>query len=347
MSISESDLKLMPAWREAAQVQGQIKTLPQDFVVEEILTYPLTGEGEHVFIFCEKTQLNTSDVVSHIKKQLGLKSVDIAYSGLKDKQAVTRQWLSVRSALSNDELKSQIQDSFSHEYGELKILKLQRNIKKLRIGDHGFNDFDIVLRDVRGDANLVDQRLENIRDGGFPNYFGMQRFGWQGSNLFAWQRWIDGGMPRIKRQRRSMLISSARSYLFNCALKSRVEDGSWQQIMAPEYFTGRSDQKAFLLDGLDIQQQQENDAGIIGAALCLPGLVKWQVNGELAAQSSHPWHQALEQLKVERGFRRLRAHAHDLQWQWLQGDTLRLRFRLARGVFATVLINEIIDIENK
>ena len=72
-----------------------IKQQAEDFYVDEILGFEPSGVGEHVFLHIEKRCLTTLAVRDAIAKLAGCKLMDVGYSGLKDKWAVTRQWFSV------------------------------------------------------------------------------------------------------------------------------------------------------------------------------------------------------------------------------------------------------------
>src|SRR6187399_3381665 len=68
---------------------------PDRFVVEEIPAYTPSGEGTHTFLWLEKHGLTTFDAINLIARAFGVAARDVGYAGMKDKQATTRQWLSV------------------------------------------------------------------------------------------------------------------------------------------------------------------------------------------------------------------------------------------------------------
>ena len=92
--MSEYNLQWPFAWG-VPLVQGNLKTLPEDFRVEEILPFTLTGEGEHLYLQITKTQLNTQDLLLEVSRTLQIPMKLISHAGLKDKQAVTTQWISL------------------------------------------------------------------------------------------------------------------------------------------------------------------------------------------------------------------------------------------------------------
>src|SRR3990167_7958759 len=75
-------------------VQGTIKSNPGDFLVEEVLGFAPDGKGEHLFLFIEKRELNTTDVQQILSRHFRKPLLQVSFSGMKDKQAVTRQWFS-------------------------------------------------------------------------------------------------------------------------------------------------------------------------------------------------------------------------------------------------------------
>ena len=75
--------------------RGRIKCAPEDFVVEEIPAYEPSGEGTHLFLKFEKKGLTTDAAVRSITKALGIEMRDVGIAGMKDKVAVTTQWVSV------------------------------------------------------------------------------------------------------------------------------------------------------------------------------------------------------------------------------------------------------------
>ena len=74
---------------------GRFKAAPEDFRVEELPAYLPSGEGEHLFLWVEKRALSTPQVASALAAELRLGEREVSYAGLKDRQAVARQWFCV------------------------------------------------------------------------------------------------------------------------------------------------------------------------------------------------------------------------------------------------------------
>ncbi|MEM8739114.1 MAG: tRNA pseudouridine(13) synthase TruD [Planctomycetota bacterium] len=185
---------------------GTLKNRPEDFLVDEQPLYEPCGEGEHLYLFIEKKQATTQDLVRRVAKAFRIKRSDVSYAGMKDKHAVTRQHLSVyRPGATPQEDHDALQRFAEYPYAQ--VLWADRHTNKLRRGHHGGNRFVIRLRDVPPTAVLQARPiLERLANDGFPNYLGEQRFGYrQNSHTLGklmlrgeWQPFLDEmlGRPR-------------------------------------------------------------------------------------------------------------------------------------------------------
>ena len=158
---------------------GLIKQTPEDFLVDEQPLYELSGAGEHVYLFIEKRQVTTTDVVARIARAFHVGKGSVGYAGLKDKHAVTRQLFSVHTPKGQftDHERSRI------EYEKVKVLWHTRHVNKLRTGHHAGNRFVIKVRGVPLSAVVhAKAALDEMSRRGVPNYVGPQRFGSRGVN---------------------------------------------------------------------------------------------------------------------------------------------------------------------
>jgi tRNA pseudouridine13 synthase len=188
----------------------------RDFTVEEIPLYEFTGEGEHLILKIRKKELTTWEMVDIISNHLGIKKREIGYAGLKDKHAMTIQYISILNVHSPK------LESFTHK--KIKILETIRHNNKIRVGHLKGNRFGIRLKKVLGvQRDKLDSVLKWIKDNGVPNYFGNQRFGTDGNNWEDGKRIIDGELKIRDRKSREFLVGSYQSYLFNNWLSKRVE----------------------------------------------------------------------------------------------------------------------------
>jgi tRNA pseudouridine13 synthase len=147
----------------------KLKQLPTDFVVEEIPNFAMSAEtDEHTVFLLEKQQVDTFDAIRRIAQRLRISLFEIGYAGLKDKHALSRQYVSIPTKYNVQGLKM---ESMSLTYvGYVR--------KKINIGNLVGNRFMITVRDV-GEAELDDiyGKAAEIPLSGVPNYFDSQRFG--------------------------------------------------------------------------------------------------------------------------------------------------------------------------
>lgn len=155
-------------------IGGQIRVKYEDFYVEEIPESEPSGEGPNTWFLIQKVGRETLDVVLDVARELGVDRKRMGFAGMKDKRAVTRQWICV----SNSEV-DKIKELEDKLYN-VEILKIMQNQKKLRIGQLIGNKFRILIRnteDPEADVQTANEILEELSRRGVPNYFGWQRFG--------------------------------------------------------------------------------------------------------------------------------------------------------------------------
>ncbi|MGC9517328.1 MAG: tRNA pseudouridine(13) synthase TruD [Methanomicrobiales archaeon] len=155
-------------------IGGKIRTTYEDFNVEEIPERIPSGKGPNIWIFIEKVGRNTLDVVLDMARILRISRKRMGFAGMKDKRAVTRQWICV----SNIDLPKILE--LEKKLHNVKILSILPNEKKLRIGQLIGNKFRILIRDVINRESAVETAnnvFEILLKTGVPNYYGWQRFG--------------------------------------------------------------------------------------------------------------------------------------------------------------------------
>ena len=333
-------------------LRARIRTTPEDFFVEELDAFAADGAGEHLLLTIEKRGMNTAFVAQRIAAWAGVPESAVGYAGMKDRHAVTRQRFSVqlpgREAPDIATLASDLPGSSPGQ--GLHVLAADRHARKLQRGALRGNRFVLVLRDVVGDVEAIERRLSELAAHGFPNYFGEQRFGHGGGNLEAAQRMFAG--QRVKREKRSLLLSAARSGLFNVVLAARVADGSWNRGLPGELW---------MLEGSRSLFGPEPDPAALAERVAAhdvhPSGPLWG-RGELrtvddcraleeAALAPYASIRAgLEAAGLKQERRALRTIAAGLQWEWLQSNVLRLAFELPPGSYATSLLRSLGDVED-
>ena len=188
-------------------LQARMRGSPEDFRVDEVDGFEPSGSGEHLLLDIEKRGMNTGFAAKRIAEWAGVPESAIGYAGMKDRHAVTRQRFSVHLPGREAPDVAGLQDD------ALRVLGQARHARKLPRGALAGNRFDLVLRDVQGDADAIDTRLRAIASRGVPNYFGEQRFGHGGGNVAEALAMFD--VRRVRREQRGLLLSAARSELFN------------------------------------------------------------------------------------------------------------------------------------
>ncbi|WP_419770201.1 MAG: tRNA pseudouridine(13) synthase TruD [Candidatus Marinarcus sp.] len=199
-----------------SKIDVLFKQTKEDFVVTEIPLYEFSGEGEHLIIKFRKKELTTWDAQQIFSEQLGCKARDIGYAGLKDKNAMTIQTISLpKSCAANVE-------KFNHP--NIKILETTYHNNKIRIGHLKGNKFFIRLKRVNlVDARKIEQVLGQIVSYGIPNYFGFQRFGIEGDNYKKGEQILNGTLKEKNRKLKQMYINAYQSHMFNAWLSKRIE----------------------------------------------------------------------------------------------------------------------------
>src|SRR6185295_15948415 len=77
----------------ATPLHFSYKESPDDFLVEELALYEPSGEGTHTWFWIEKRGLTTHAAARTLAQKLRKNPADAGIAGLKDAQAVTRQWI--------------------------------------------------------------------------------------------------------------------------------------------------------------------------------------------------------------------------------------------------------------
>lgn len=187
----------------------------EDFIVRESPLYDFSGTGEHLILHICKKDLSTSEALSLLSEVSGVKIKDFGYAGLKDKQGLTFQYLSMPKKFEST------LTHFSHP--KLKIMETFTHNNKLKIGHLRGNSFFIRLKKVSAlNALKIEQAFKTIENQGFANYFGYQRFGKFGDNYLEGLEILKGKKmknPKLK----NFLISAFQSELFNRYLSKRLE----------------------------------------------------------------------------------------------------------------------------
>jgi tRNA pseudouridine13 synthase len=141
---------------------------PEDFIVEEINDFEIKKSGNYKLYIVEKKSIESLFLMSYIGKMCNIPSKDVCIAGLKDKHAITKQYLTVPS---------QYDVSLPNEKG-IKITFVGFVDNAISAGDLLGNKFIITVRDIKkGELDGIYKKAETISEIGVPNYFDSQRFG--------------------------------------------------------------------------------------------------------------------------------------------------------------------------
>jgi tRNA pseudouridine13 synthase len=209
----------------------------------------------------------------------------------------------------------------------------------------------LILRQLRGPRDAAELVLAKIAAQGVPNYFGPQRFGRDASNLRRAARFLAGEGGRPKPEQKRMLLSAARSYLFNRVLAERVRRGDWNQAVPGEVMLLDGSNRQFLAESPDEEirrRVREHDIhpsgplpGRQGRTLAPLGTAARLEQEVLAEAPGAAWIDALVRQGADSERRPLRLVPADLAWKWLAADALQLTFSLPAGAFGTTLVREL------
>lgn len=311
--------------------------------------------------------MNTSFVADQLAKWAKIPSRDVGYSGLKDRQAVTTQWFSLR--IPKGELPSTSFDEFmmanlSSELESVQVLEQTWHSKKLNRGTHKANHFKIHLRDIQvgDDTNIdttkIDAALNIMATNGVPNYFGEQRFGRQGNNIASALEWFEQGTingrkphPKKSRDLQSLLLSSARSAIFNQIVSARVEQGNWDKALEGDVFNLNGSGSVFTVEQIDQEIQNRLASGDIHPTAPLWGIKNDKVDAAAKALEQQVVEQnpilqrlaqGLETKELKTMRRATRLPVSNLSWSWPDEQSLLLQFTLPTGTFATSVLSALV-----
>ena len=321
---------------------GKIRSVPEDFIVQETLAFEPSGVGEHVFLYIEKTGENTDYVARQLARYANVRQRDVSYAGLKDRHAATCQWFSVWLPGKADP------DWTPFETDGIKVLHTVRHARKLKRGVLSGNRFKLIIRDWQGDKENTIRQLDAIKAYGIANYYGSQRFGNQGQNVNKAQAMFDGA--KVGREQRSLYLSAARSYLFNQILACRITQNNWNQPVAGDTYQFDRSHSCFKSDLPDAEIIRRLAAKEIHPTGILWGKGEADVSAdalsiEQGVIDAYPaLAQGLVACGVDKDRRALRVNVPDLNGQFINDTTLELAFTLPAGSYATSVLREIIEL---
>ena len=323
----------------------QWRVTPEDFCVDEQLSFEPSDAGPHWLLRVEKRGANTRWVAAELARLGKTHPGDIGYAGLKDRHALTVQWFSVPAAGNPAEFWAAVSTQ------EFRVLEVRANMRKLRRGALNGNRFRVRLREVNWSREQLDAKLAAVRQQGVPNYFGPQRFGRDAFNLERAVQWIQSGDEPRARAPRDFALSAARSVLFNAVLGARVEAGDWASLAPGDLACLDGSNSHFSVDAVDDVLRARVASFDIHPSGALWGRGDPPTGGQVQALEMRIGAQfsGITALLMQQGLqqerRALRMAVRELSVEY-DASTLTIAFELGRGQFATAVLREICDIES-
>lgn len=337
---------IAPAWHYAhgkPVIAGQIKLKPEDFKVVENLGFTPDADGEHIWLYISKIKQNTESVAKALAKHANVAYRDVGYAGLKDYQAFTAQWFSIYKP-GGDSI-----DWNTFVMPGVKVEKSQRHNRKLRRGTHKSNSFEIRLREVNGDLSEIDRHIGLIKEFGVPNYFGSQRFGRDMNNLRQIHDAFDNNKRIKNRHIQGLLYSAARSWLFNCIVSKRIENGTWNKLYNSEPANLDGTNSVFRSEDPKLEANRLLELDIHPTApmwgrVKQDHLMQYQQLSDFERSEINEYlvlAEGLEKAGLEYQRRPIRMKVGNLSYSQ-KADTVTLKFDLTRGQYATSVLRELV-----
>ena len=320
--MTDARYTTLPQWPNAFPPSGAsatLKLLNEDFIVTELPLQHPSGEGEHIWLDVEKNGANTAFVAQQLAEAAGVQERDVGYAGLKDRYAITRQWFSIYLP------KGETPDLTPLQHPEFKVLSQSRHVKKLRPGDLQGNRFRIVLRDVTGDGDAIEANLKAVASQGVPNYFGAQRFGFEGGNVEQGRAMLAREIRVRNPKKKGIYLSAVRSFVFNEVLALRIQQGLWGQTLPG-----------------DVMDEAGRPTGPLWGRGRVTTTDQAQALEKGVAERHATLCDGMEHAGLDQERRALVASPVDMSWEWPQANQLVLTLSLRAGTYATSVLTEII-----
>lgn len=329
-----------PYANEKPKCTAIFKETPDDFHVDEFFNYPFNGQGEHILVKIQKCGVSTEDVVKSISRLIQKPTKLISYAGLKDRQALATQWISIHAP---GEIIPGIESLSGYGW---KVIESTRHHKKLKRGYLDGNRFVITLKSLSNPDEFIN-RIKHIQLNGVPNYFGEQRFGKASANLVNAEQLLIQSRRVSDRFLKGIYLSAARSWIFNLILATRVNDKTWNIPLPGDMMQLRGSNSIFSIDDVGESIIQRVIAHDVSPASPLPG--KSKINAtreklqaiEIIYTKWRSWVDGLIHHGLDESWRANILNIDQLTYT-LQDQTAVITFSLPPGAYATAVIRELV-----
>jgi tRNA pseudouridine13 synthase len=320
---------------------GTLRAEVEDFVVDEIPAYEPSGAGDFLYLWVEKRDMGAEFFAKQVAQRLGIRPDDVGMAGLKDRRAVTRQWISVPAG---------VEPRLPQLEGDgIVVLKTGRHGNKLRPGHLHGNRFVIRVRDTATPRHAA-AVVQRLREKGLPNYYGEQRFGRDGETLALGLQLLRGEAtdPRGgKKFLRKLALSAVQSALFNDYLARRLTDGLLHTVLSGDAMAKWPFGGMFTAEDVAAEQARFDRREIVSAGPMF-GTKLFPAKGAAVEREAAVLRDNGLSPSSFAGFGKLllgtRRHnlvyVDDLEAS-AEGNDVLLRFTLPAGSYATVLLEEV------
>ena len=322
-------------------VGGRIRVRPEDFEVEEVPSYEPSGAGDHLYLWVEKRDVGPEFFARTIAQRAGVPVGTVGTAGLKDRHAVTRQWVSVPK-----EAEPRLA---AIDGGGIRVLRASRHVNKLKPGHLRGNRFRLLVRDAdRSKADALTAVLNRIRSQGMPNYYGPQRFGRDGSTLdLGFDCLLGRQRKRVRPFQYKFALSAVQSLMFNDYLALRYTDELLRTVLPGDVLTKYPLGGIFVAEEVAAEQARFDRREVVTAGPMFGGRM-YAAEGVAAEREAKVLRDNGLTPEAFAGFGKLMSgtrrqnlvYLDDLAAEW-ERDGLRLSFTLPAGSYATVLLREV------
>jgi tRNA pseudouridine13 synthase len=334
------DLSLPYITKDLPGIGGKIRQQSSHFVVEEIPLYDPQGIGNHLYVNITKENLTTREVQLRLADLFEVKPEEVGKAGLKDKYAVTTQTFSVlfNDRASPDEIIPIIEDNIP-----VRVNWAKYHNNKIRAGHLLGNRFTILITEVEGSSEEVKSIAERINEIGLPNFYGVQRTGREGENVYQGWLLLKKKKRLGNRWLRKYLLSSYQSYLCNRYLVKRIEKGLFTKILPGDIAKKHETGGLFWVEDLELDQQRfyskeiSFTAPMFGYKMSKPKDESLALEEEILTEMDID----IQEFRAQRvkGTRRIGRVLPEITVSD-HIDGVQLDFSLPKGGFATTLLRE-------
>ena len=318
---------------------GAFKATPEDFVVEEVPAYHPTGEGEHLFVWIEKRGRSTPEVAKALARHCGIDERMVSWAGLKDRQALTRQYVCLPAKAGEPAI-----GSFA--LPGVTVVRWARHRNKLKTGHLHGNRFELWLRGV-SDVGALETALGELKAKGVPNYYGEQRFGVTQTNAERGKALLLAGGRHRDRFERKLLLSAFQSELFNRVLALRLERGLFDRALEGDVLKKHETGGQFVCEAPEVDQPRVErfevspTGPMFGPEMTKPTGQAWALEAEVLAAEGVSLDTFAAGGDETKGTRRLLRIPLEIE-HVVAGDDVRLLLVLPAGSYATVVLRELL-----